>query len=96
MKTFLVIALLASAAAYAGPNRILPVTKEDEMVRKEKEKMAKDKMAKDKLAQEKLKKIDAATKKEEDCDDKAKKPVEIKPESISLTGNAGCTLDEAH
>ena len=32
--------------------------------------------------------------KEPDCDEKAKKPVEIKPESISLTGNAGCSLDE--
>ncbi len=32
-------------------------------------------------------------KKEEDCDDKAKKTVEIKPESISLTGNTGCTLE---
>lgn len=32
----------------------------------------------------------------EDCDDKAKKKVEIKPESISLSGNAGCSLDEAH
>ena len=29
----------------------------------------------------------------EDCDDKVKKPVEIKPESISLTGSAGCTLE---
>lgn len=91
MKSFLVIALLASAAAYAGPDRILPVTKEDEMVRKEKEKMAKDKMAK-----EKLQKIEDANKKPEDCDDKAKKPIEIKPESISLSGNTGCSLDEAH
>ena len=32
----------------------------------------------------------------EDCEDKAKKKVEIKPESLSLTGNAGCTLEEAH
>lgn len=32
----------------------------------------------------------------EDCEDKAKKKVEIKPESISLTGNAGCTLEDAH
>lgn len=32
--------------------------------------------------------------KEEDCDEKAKKPVEIKPETISLSGNAGCSLDE--
>jgi hypothetical protein len=34
------------------------------------------------------------TKKEEDCDDKAKKPIEIKEETISLTGNTGCSLDE--
>lgn len=34
-------------------------------------------------------------KKEEDCDDKAKKPIEIKPETISLGGgNTGCTLPE--
>jgi hypothetical protein len=31
---------------------------------------------------------------EEDCDDKAKKPIEIKEETISLSGNTGCTLDE--
>jgi hypothetical protein len=30
-----------------------------------------------------------------DCDEKAKKPIEIKPESISLSGNTGCSLDEA-
>jgi len=34
-------------------------------------------------------------KKEEDCDDKAKKPIEITPTSISLSGNTGCSLDEA-
>lgn len=32
--------------------------------------------------------------KEEDCDTKAKKPIEIKPETISLSGNTGCSLDE--
>lgn len=37
---------------------------------------------------------DAGAKAEEDCDDKAKKPIEIKEETISLTGNAGCSLDE--
>lgn len=36
------------------------------------------------------------TKKEEDCDDKAKKPIEIKEETISLSGNTGCSLDDAH
>jgi hypothetical protein len=38
--------------------------------------------------------VNAAGKKEEDCDDKAKKPIEIKEETISLTGNTGCSLDE--
>lgn len=41
--------------------------------------------------------VHPALKKEEDCDDKAKKPVEIKPETISLgggLGTAGCTLPE--
>ena len=45
-----------------------------------------------KVTNEKLKMLD---KKEEDCDDKAKKPVVIVPETISLGGgNAGCTLPE--
>jgi hypothetical protein len=35
------------------------------------------------------------SKKEEDCDDKAKKKIEIKEETISLTGNTGCSLEEA-
>lgn len=39
--------------------------------------------------------VHPALKKEEDCDDKAKKPIEIKPETISLGGgNTGCTLPE--
>jgi hypothetical protein len=76
--------LIGSTVVLAGPTaktKILPVTKEDELVKREK------------IAKEKLKMLD---KKEEDCDEKAKKPVEIKPESISLTGNAGCTLDQPH
>jgi hypothetical protein len=32
--------------------------------------------------------------KEEDCEDKAKKPIEIKEDTISLGGSTGCTLDE--
>lgn len=32
--------------------------------------------------------------KEEDCDDKAKEKIEIKEETISLSNNTGCTLDE--
>lgn len=31
---------------------------------------------------------------DEDCDDKAKQKVEIKEETISLSNNTGCTLDE--
>jgi hypothetical protein len=68
-------------AAPTASKRILPVTKEDEAVQR------------DKIAKEKLKALD---KKEEDCDDKAKKPIEIKAESLSLSGTAGCTLDEAN
>jgi hypothetical protein len=34
--------------------------------------------------------------KEEDCEDRAKKKVEITPESITLgSGTTGCSLDEA-
>lgn len=77
---FLVLTLLVTTAAYAAPKatqKILPVTKEEEAVKR------------DKVAQEKLKALD----KKEDCDEKAKKPVEIKPEAITLGGNAGCTLE---
>lgn len=80
----LIAVLFVSSFAVAAPNaskKILPVTKEDEMVKREK------------LAKEKISALD---KKEEDCDKKAEKKVEITPESISLTGNAGCSLDEAH
>jgi heat shock protein HslJ len=78
---FVIALLFVSSFAVAAPTgtkKVLPVTKEEEAVKK------------DKLAQEKLKMLD---KKEEDCDEKAKKPVEIKPESLSLSGNAGCTLE---
>jgi heat shock protein HslJ len=47
---------------------------------------------KSKKSHEKLKIIE----KEEDCDEKAKKVIEIKPESISLGGNTGCTLEESN
>jgi hypothetical protein len=40
------------------------------------------------------KQAESKTKKAADCDEKAKKPIEIKPESISLSGNTGCSLDE--
>lgn len=78
----LIAALFISSVALAannGQKRILPVTKEQEQIKK------------DKVAQEKLKAL--GIKEDEDCDEKAKKPVEIKPESISLSGNAGCTLE---
>jgi hypothetical protein len=77
---FLMMTMLLSTFVFANPTgskKNLPVIKED-------------KIAKDKVTSEKLKMLDQ---KEEDCDDKAKKPVEIKPEAISLTGNAGCTLE---
>jgi hypothetical protein len=82
MKLLIALFFLSTlaVAAPSGKNRILPVTKEDEAIRR------------DKLAQEKIKALDS--KKEEDCDEKAKKPVEIVPESFSLSGNAGCTLPE--
>jgi|LakMenEpi03Aug12_release.lakeMendotaPanAssembly.Ray.scaffolds.fasta_scaffold4326102_1 hypothetical protein len=86
MKFFLFI-LVTSSSAFSAPvaqKKVLPVSKEEEMVKQ-------DKVARAKLANEKLKMLD---KKEEDCDKKSKKPVEIKPESISLTGNAGCSLPE--
>lgn len=50
---------------------------------------------KEDVAAVKKEQIKAEAKKEEDCDDKAKKPIEIKEDTISLTGNTGCTLDEA-
>lgn len=84
MKLFLAMVLFSSFAysASTSSNRILPVTKEDEAARQAKIKAIKEAGAKDKKA--------------EDCDDKAKKPVEITPESISLSGTTGCSLDDAH
>ena len=83
MKIGMFLLLISSYvfATTTSQKRILPVTKEDDAARQAKIQAIKN---------------EAAGKKEEDCDDKAKKPIEIKPESISLTGNAGCTLDEAH
>ncbi len=81
MKFVLFMFLLTSfsMAAPTGQKKNLPVKPEEFQVKN------------DRQVQEKLKILD---KKEEDCDDKARKPVEIKPESISLTGSAGCTLPE--
>ena len=76
--------MLVSGAALAMPNsakKTLPVTKEEVAVKKE---------------QTKNKEPNALDKKPEDCDDKAKKPVVITPESISLSGTTGCSLDEVH
>jgi hypothetical protein len=87
MKMFIAALFLVTTTAFAAPDRILPVTKESEALKA-------DKLAKDKAAKEKLKMLDK--KSAEDCDDKAKKPIEIKPESISLSGTAGCSVDEAH
>jgi cell envelope opacity-associated protein A len=81
---FVVLSLLLTTATIAAPKatqRILPVTKEDEVVKNEKATQAK---------------LKALEKKEEDCDEKAKKPIQITPQSISLSGQAGCSLDEAH
>ena len=41
-----------------------------------------------------MKEPNSLDKKQEDCDEKAKKPIEITPESISLSGTTGCSLDE--
>ena len=88
MKFLIALTLLSTVAfaASTSSNRILPVTKEDEAIRQEKMKAAKAQAAKSKIP----------GKAEEDCDDKAKKPIEITEESISLSGTAGCSLDDAH
>lgn len=82
MKLFVVLSLITASAfaASTSKTRTLPVTKVDQEAKEAKIQAIKDA---------------AAGKAEEDCDDKAKKPIEITPESISLTGNAGCSLDEA-
>ncbi len=83
MKLIMIMMLVTGAviAAPNAPKKNLPVTKEETMVKKE---------------QAKSKELNALDKKPEDCDDKAKKPVEITPESISLSGTTGCSLDEVH
>ena len=48
------------------------------------------------VKKEKTKQPNTLDKKTEDCDDKAKKPVVISEESISLSGTTGCSLDDAH
>ncbi len=66
-----------------------PTSKSKKLSPKKHEELVK----REKIAKEKLMMLD---KKKEDCDEKAKKPIEIKPEAISLTGNTGCSLDETH
>lgn len=83
----LVIALMITSAAFAGPKTLqktLPVDKDVVAANKE---VAKAKPAPTAKAQEVLKD-------KEDCDDKAKKEVKIEPEAITLGGNTGCSLDE--
>jgi hypothetical protein len=84
MKIILAMSLfamtLACNAKTASPAKTLPISKLELGVKAD--------AAKSKTG------VNAAGKKEEDCDDKAKKPIEIKEETISLTGNTGCSLDE--
>ncbi len=47
-----------------------------------------------KIDPKELEKLDEDLKPKEDCDKKAKKEIEIKPESISLgSGTTGCSLE---
>jgi hypothetical protein len=84
MKPLLALLLISSCVDAASTN----TTKKPMPSQAEKKEM----LGKD---QGKAKEPNALDKKEEDCDTKAKKPVEITPESISLSGNTGCSLDEA-
>ena len=83
MKMFIVLVFVSAnlLAAPSVPKKNLPIDKTQEFIKKD---------------QAKNKEPNALDKKPEDCDDKAKKPVEITPESISLSGTTGCTLDQAH
>jgi hypothetical protein len=83
MKLVMMMLLVSGAviAAPMVPKKNLPATKEKTLVKKD---------------LNKSKELNALDKKPEDCDDKAKKPVVITPESISLSGTTGCSLDEAH
>lgn len=79
---FLMIALLITTTAFAAPkekDRTLPVKKEIAVTKPGKQPTAK--------AMEVLQD-------KEDCDDKAKKEVKIEPETVTLGGNTGCSLDE--
>jgi len=78
----LVIVFLFSSLAVAWTKKAKPVLPEHSVKAEKQTKVTKEILGKDK--------------KEADCDKKAEKPVEIIPEKVSLGGNAGCTLDEAH
>ncbi len=80
MKSVVALAVLV---AFGQAHAILP--KQAEPVKKTKETTAKGKQNTA---------PNALDKKAADCDEKAKKPVEITPESISLSGTTGCSLDE--
>lgn len=83
MKFFMMLALLSTSVLAAPATTKKPQAsnvKTEEVVKKE----------------NKTKEMNALDKKTEDCDEKAKKPVEITPEAISLSGTAGCSLDDAH
>jgi len=81
---YLISMLFVSSICFAAPTsskRTLPINKDLES-------MKKDKTAKNKAPK-------STDKKAADCDEKAKKPVEITEESINLSGNTGCSVDEA-
>lgn len=78
MKFVVSALVLLSLSAFADTKMGTPVSKEVTAAKKE----AKT-----------INKAAVTPKKEEDCDEKAKKKVEIKEETISLTGNTGCTLE---
>ena len=86
MKIILATSLLALTlscnAETASPKKTLPISKLELGLKAD--------AAKSKTG------VNTVGKKEEDCDDKAKKVIEIKEEKISLGGgDTGCTLEEA-
>lgn len=83
MKTLIALLLVSACVDAASTNT---VKKPEPSPAEKKQTMSKNQMDKE---------PNALDKKEEDCDEKAKKPVEITPESISLSGTTGCSLDEA-
>lgn len=75
---YLLLALFISAGSFAETTKILPV--QDKPVKLQEKPKLTGKAAE-------------VLKDEEDCDDKAKKEVEIIPETVTL-GSGGCTLGE--